>query len=408
MKTCSLVPKNLSILIAACAAISPLAQADPYRVDIRQENGKWATYQAGVKKSEYLNLHYAVQLAHTHLTTARTSSQKGMVVVSGAGATTNIYGTGTTDLRDVTNVIYDFTYFRVKPQASGACIKATRCHNMELRNFMATNENGWGFLLHFVDSQNVTINNLDLLGISGPFGVRMDGTSSTAPMTNPRFYGTINIKGTGAGRHGIETMHVKDFYMGTTITARDMGGCAILFNHTNGGYIQAMDVLNYGIGSPYAAFRLANQTTGNVRLTYFKATNGNRGLTTLESTSQNLTVDRFEITQTGFFYNTDNTVFGGSGEGIRLIDGTKTVLGGWNRRSWVKGSAAAGLAVYGGAGAVELINTEISGSPNGLGILLESGCQTTLRSCLSTNNGNGSRNRAGSNTVVENSSIDWR
>jgi hypothetical protein len=43
-----------------------------------------------------------------------------------------------------------------------------------------------------------------------------------------------------------------------------------------------------------------------------------------------------------------------------------------------------------------------------LGLLLESGTTTTINGCTSTGNGNGSRNRAGSGTVVINSSIDWR
>lgn len=405
-------PRNpllkLSLLVAGAGLLSLPATADPYRVDLHYQNGKWGTWQGGVLRAEALNLHWAVQTASAYLTPARTPAQKGMVVVNWDASTPTTYGTGASDLRDVTNVIYDFRGFRVSPQASGACLKATRCHNMEIRNFKASNTGGWGFLLHFVDSHNVLVNNLDLLASSGPFGVRMDGSSATAPMTNPRFTGAIGFRGIAANRHGIETLHVKDFHAATTITGNQLGGCGVLFNHTDGAYIEAMNITDYGLGSPYAAFRTANGSKGNMRITYFRATNGNRGLTTLDSTTQNLTVDRFEINNTVHHYNADGSVFSGSGQGIRLIGGTRTVLGGWNRRSWVRGSAAAGMAVYPGSGQVELLNAEVSGSPSGLGLLLESGTSTTINGCTSTANGNGSRNRAGAGTVVTNSSIDWR
>lgn len=396
--------------IAVCCSLIALsshaAKADLYRVDLRYENGRWSTYQDSTLKSSSLNLWWAVQEAHKLLSPDRTPAKKGLVVVNWDSTTPNSYGTAHSDIRDATNVIYEFKGFRVSPSANGACIKATRCHNMEIRNFKAQNTGGWAFLIHFVSSNNITVNNIDLISSSGPFGIRMDGSSRTARMENPRVTGTVSFQGIASGRHGIETMYVKDFSAPTTIKGTQLGGCAVLFNETDGGYIEAMDVNEYGLDSPYAAFRIANTSMGNMRLTYFKANNGNRGLTTLASCTQNLTVDRFEITGTKVYY-VDGQAFGGSGEGMRLISGTETKLGRYDRLSFIRGSEGCGLAIYGGAGKVDVQNTEISGSPYGLGIKVENGTTVSFLNCVSKNNGNLSRNYA-PNMVSTNSTIDWK
>ena len=55
-----------------------------------------------------------------------------------------------------------------------------------------------------------------------------------------------------------------------------------------------------------------------------------------------------------------------------------------------------------------MLNTEISGSPSGLGVYVEAkSTPTTFTNCASYNNGNDSRNYS-STTVTTNSSIDWR
>src|SRR5690554_2672379 len=113
-------------------------------------------------------------------------------------------------------------------------------------------------------------------------GIRID--SRTSNPWNHTIYDLYmkDIHVENCGSHGLETYSIDGMIIEGTITARNTGGCGVLFNQTHNGTVATVDAYNCSWGQGYAGLRYAN-ACNNIITNKLKADRCGRGFFIVQS-----------------------------------------------------------------------------------------------------------------------------
>lgn len=232
-------------------------------IDVVREDNTWKVKrQDGTVIPSENNLFRAIEKAVASLPNDRTTKQT-IRILAGSGSTYAVTG-GPANLRSEGNFILDCggsTGMRFQ-LSSGGFLSAHYGHNSEVRNLNVIGTTS-KFTIHYKNSNNVKLENINVDTPGGSIGMRLEGTwEQDLYAKNTEVLGNCRFTGLGSGSHGIETMALDGFKVNGTVTTRNTGGCGILLNQTKDAHIHRLDA-QYASYDPsnshnYAALRFAN------------------------------------------------------------------------------------------------------------------------------------------------------
>jgi hypothetical protein len=341
-----------------------------YNTLMIKSGSTWTVTKAAQQVHSGTDMEAALRAAYGSLTSGRTSKESILVQGSGdipAGSQVGIPS------YTVVNVCGTINVSGTPSGSDRSPLYARNAREIEIPNLKMTGSPQYG--IFFRGTNDIHLGQIDLrLTRAAGIGVRVDTSGNAGSDTT--FNQNLRIDyvfGSGMSSHIVETYGISNITIGE-VEGDDVGECGLLLNRSIKATIDLVTCNNCGVGTGYAAFRMANDNglidggygTVNIIAKSVVARGGGRGIFSV-SGSGAARIDRVDLQDTGnnsiLLENAHNVSVGNAAQQSRVDNSGQLRIAGTSSDITIQNIAVSGTTISESPCATNSTWMNVNGAP---------------------------------------------